>query len=223
MFTTHASIAIRSPFSTRLWTRVAIVAGLTAASASAFADSPFTGKTGKLTFAVNSDKSEFGFISDAPAERMHGTAKGVGGSFTVADATNAETTSGQVTVPVERMETGNPMRDTHLHGPEWLNAKVFPKIAFDIEKVGNIHNVKAAADKGTADGSAQGTFSMNGVGKKMSVPVQISFLPATGMLKVTTKFKISLKDYNIKGKAGMVGNKVGEIIDVEATLYATGK
>lgn len=203
--------------------RLALVAGLTAASANAFADSPFTGKTGKLTFTVNSDKSEFKFVSDAPAERIHGTAKGVTGTFTVADATRPETTAGQIAVPVDKMETGNPMRDEHLRGPEWLNGGAHPKITFEIEKVDNVHNVKAAADKGTAEGTAQGTFSMNGVGKKLSVPVQISFLPGTGMLKIATKFKVSLKDHNIKGKGGVVGNKVGETIDVDATLYATGK
>ncbi len=210
-------------FTTRTYLRsLAFVAGLTSIAAPAWADTPFVGKTGKLTFAVNAEKSEFKFASDAPAERIRGTAKGISGGFTVADATKPETTSGQITVPVAKMQTGNPIRDGHLQGPDWLNTKVNPNVSFDIDKV-DIRSAKAEGDKGTAEGTAHGSFTLNGVAKKLSFPVQISYLTASGALKVTTKFKVSLKDYNIKGKAGLVGSKVGEVIDVDATLYATAR
>ncbi len=198
-----------------------VVAGLLSA-VPAFADSPFVGKKGPLAFTINSDKSEFKFVSDMPAERIPGNAKGITGSLAVGDAEKAETTTGTVTVPVAKMETGNPMRDQHMRGPEWLNGGANPNISFAIDKIDNVRDIKAAADKGTAKATAHGTFTMNGVGKKLSIPVDLAYL-ATGNLKVTAKFKVSLKDHNIKGKGNSVGDKVGENIDIDATLYATAK
>ena len=41
--------------------------------------------------------------------------------------------------------------------------------------------------------------------------------------KITTKFAIKLADYKVEGKAGLVGSKVGESIDCEATLVGKAK
>ncbi len=198
------------------------VASLTCVGASAaYADDLFAGKTGALNFTVDGGQTQFKFISDMPAERIQGTAKGVSGSFAVADATKPDTTTGKIDVPVAKMETGNPMRDGHLQSEEWLNAKANPNVSFAIDKVDGVRDVKADGGKSTAAATAHGTFTLNGVGKRMSMPIQITY--KDGKLKVAAKFKVSLKDYSIKGKAGVVGAKVGETIDVDCTLYANAR
>lgn len=180
----------------------------------ALADSPFATKTGALSFDIDSAKSQFKWDASGPAEVIKGTAEGVSGSIKVANAADASTTSGSLSVPVARMRTGNAKRDEHLQGPEWLNSSVHPNVTFAIQRVEGM-----AGGRGTAVGS----FTLNGVSKPLSAPVEVKYAADKNALKVTTTFKVSLKDYNVKGKAGFVGNKVGEVISVEAVIYATGK
>lgn len=184
----------------------------------AFAETPFVGKTGPLNFEVDSGRSQFTFSADTPAEKVAGTAKGINGSFKIADASNPETTSGTVNVPVAKMESGNNLRDEHMRGSEWLNGGAHPNITFVIEKVTEI---KANGNK--ASGKAHGKFTLNGVTKAITAPVQIVYAADKNMVKVTTQFKVSLADHQIKGQAGQIGSRVSPIVDVTCTLFAAAK
>ncbi len=191
---------------------------LAALAVPAFADTPFTGKTGALTFTVDSGKSQIKFLSEAPAEKIPGTADGAGGEFKVADATAPGGTSGKIIIPVARMKTGNDMRDKHLQSAEWLNAAANPNITFDIERV-EITKV----DGNRASGKAHGKFTLNGKSVAKDMTIDIAYAADKNALKITSRFKVSLRDHDIKGKAGIVGAKVGEVIEVDATLYANSK
>jgi polyisoprenoid-binding protein YceI len=184
----------------------------------AWADSPFTGKSGALTFAIDGSKSQIKFLSDAPAEKIPGTAEGASGEIKVADAANPASTTGKVSVAVDKMKTGNDLRDKHLKGPDWLNAGSNPTISFAIDKV---EITKVEGNRAT--GKAHGTFTLNGKGVAKVVSIDIAYAADKNALKVTGKFKVSLKDHAVAGKAGVVGNKVGEQIDIDMTLYASGK
>lgn len=204
-------------------TLAVLVLGLGASlgvSHSAHAQDPgfFHGKSGKLDFAIDSGKSQFKWVSDAPAEKIFGTADGVSGTFSVGDAANPASTTGTIKVPVARMKTGNPIRDGHLQGSDWLNSKANPDIVFELQRVDGF---KATGARGS--GTAHGNFTLNGVSKAITVPIDVAYSAEKNLLKVTTRFKISLDDYKIKGKSGIVGNKVGKVIDVECTLYAAGR
>lgn len=196
----------------------ALVLLTSAIAVPALADTPFTGKTGALTFAVDSGKSQLTFISDAPMERIKGTAEGISGEFKVADATAPGGVTGKILVPVAKMKTGNDMRDGHLQSAEWLNAAANPNITFEIEKA-DITKV----DGSRATGRAHGKFTLNGKSVAKDMTIELAYAADRNALKVTAKFKVSLKDHAVAGKAGAVGSKVGETIDVEATLYSAGK
>lgn len=184
----------------------------------AFADSPFTGKTGALKFEVDSAKSQFSFNADTAAEKVGGIAKGITGTITIADATNAETTTGTITVPVAKMETGNAMRDEHMHSKEWLNAAGHPQISFAITKVTDL-KVNGAA----ATGKAHGKFTLNGVTKDITTPVDVKYSAEKNMIKVTTDLKVPLLDYGVKGSGGAVGDKVNAVVTVKCTLLGNAK
>lgn len=192
------------------------IAALTALPA--FADSPFTGKTGPLKFEVDSAKSTFAFNADTAAEKVGGVAKGITGSFSVADAAAPEGTTGTITVPTAKMETGNATRDEHMHSAEWLNAAGHPNITFAISKVSDL-KVSGA----TATGKAHGKFTLNGVSKDIVTPVEIKYSAEKNMIKITTDLKVPLLDHGIKGKGGAVGDKVAAIVNVKCTLFAVGK
>ena len=126
----------------------------------ALADTPFTGKTGPLAFTLGDApaKSQFIFNSSAPMEKIRGTADQVTGTLSFADAANAETGTGRIQTPVASFKTGNPVRDGHLQGDEWLNAKANPHISLAIEK---IEGARVTGNK--AAGTAIGKFSVNGM------------------------------------------------------------
>ncbi|MSP91269.1 MAG: YceI family protein [Myxococcales bacterium] len=186
----------------------------------AFADTPFTGKTGPLAFAIGDApaKSQFIFNSSAPMEKIRGTAEQVTGTLTFADAANAESGTGRIQTPVASFKTGNPVRDGHLQSEEWLNAKANPHISLAIEK---IEGVRVTGNK--ANATVIGKFSVNGVAKDLRIPAELTYNADKNAIKVSAKFQVTLKDYNIKGKAGIVGQKVGEVIDVEATIYGVAR
>ncbi len=193
-----------------------VVATLTALPA--FADSPFTGKTGPLKFEVDSAKSSFVFNADTAAEKVGGVAKGITGSFAIADAAAPEGTTGSISVPVAKMETGNATRDEHMHSAEWLNAAGHPTITFDIAKVTDL---KVSGT--TATGKAHGKFTLNGIAKEISAPVEIKYSAEKNMIKVTADLKVPLLEHGVKGKGGAVGDKVNAIVNVKCTLFGTAK
>ena len=196
----------------------ATVAAFLAVAAPALANSPFAGKTGALSFSVDSAKTQFKFLSDAPMEKVPGTADGVTGEISVADAANPASTSAKITVAVARMKTGNDMRDKHMQGAEWLNAAANPTISFEISKfeIGKVEGNRAS-------GKAVGRFTMNGKAIDKSIPVDIAYAADKNALKVTTKFKVSLKDHGVKGKGDIIGTKISPEVEVDCTLYAAGK
>ncbi len=195
-----------------------VSAALLSLSAPALASSPFAGKTGPLSFAVDSGKTQFKFLSDAPMEKVPGTADGVTGEIKVADAADPAGTTAKITVPVAKMKTGNDMRDKHMQGPEWLNAGANPTITFEINKfeVGKV-------DGNRASGKAIGKFTMNGKSVDKALAVDIAYAADKNAIKITTKFKVSFKDHAVKGKGDIIGTKVSPEVEVDCTLYAAAK
>lgn len=185
--------------------------------ASAFAAAPFGDQAGSLTFAVDTSRGECKFVSDMTAEKINGTAKGLGGSFAV-DPANPSATSGKLTIPVSKLESGNSMRDSHMRGADWLNAAKQPELFFDISGVAGL-----TGEGNRAKGKASGKFGMAGQSKAMEAPVELAYAADSKTLKISTKFTLLLSDFGIKGKAGTVGKTVSDKIAVDCTVYAKAK
>lgn len=181
-------------------------------------------KTVTLTDRVS--KNQFLWTSDAPLEKIKGSAEGVSGVLTI-DPQNVASIRGTISASVATMKTGNETRDGHLKGPQWLDAAKFPQITFTISAVSN---VKVAGNKAT--GTASGAFTMHGVTRTISVPFAITYLDQSAatrkrapgdLVMITADFAVSLKDFKVTGTNGLVGSKVGETIAVTAQLFgATG-
>jgi len=159
-------------------------------------------------------QGDFVFLSEAPVETIEGTAPGATGEFTT-DTTDLTKTRGTLSVPVAGMKTGNKKRDKHLASKNWLDAKTYPKISFEITavKVNNIDN-KAAVK--VAEIEATGQFSLHGVTREVTVPLAIKW--KGDAVKVIANFAISLSDFDIQGAKGVVGERVGETITLSANL-----
>lgn len=181
----------------------------------------------KYTLNAAVGKSVANFVSEAPSEKITGTAEGVTGSFTL-DAANLEATKGKIEVAVKSMTTAMSKRDEHMYGPMWLGADEFPTITFNLESLKDI-KVSASEGRYQAKATATGQFTLHGVTKPLTAEVNLTFLPASAetakrasgnLVLVNAMFTVALKDFNIAGKAGIVGKSVGEVIQLSVSLYA---
>jgi polyisoprenoid-binding protein YceI len=171
---------------------------------------------GAVTVTLGGD---FVWLSDAPVEKIQGTAKGATGTFTT-QAGDISKTTGTVTVPVGTMETGNGLRDKHLKGPDWLDAKAHPDIVFTIEGVDKV-TTETKGDVKIARGMARGKIKIHGKEKAISVPITAKV--KGGKVKIDMKFEVALADYAIEGSRGAVGKKVGETISITGSLKGAVK
>ncbi|MFZ4577324.1 MAG: YceI family protein [Myxococcota bacterium] len=180
----------------------------------------FFGRAGPVSIEIGDAPaaSQITFLCTAPMEQTRGTASHIKGSLRLADGANLAGTTGKITVPIASMTTGSDTRDVHMRGPEWLNGDGFPLISFEIEKLDGV-----TTEGSTAKATTAGTFSLNGVSKRLAIPVNIVFNPKNQAIKITAKFSILLKDFNIKGKRGIIGKQVGESVELEAVFYGLAR
>lgn len=201
----------------------AAVLGLAVPAFAQIRDAKAGATTVELSDKIRANQLEW--LSDAPMEKIKGSAPGVTGSFSI-DPANLAAVAGKITVPVKTMKTGNPLRDRHLAGKDWLDADAHPNITFEIKKA-----AVQKVDGGKADLLAEGTFTMHGVAKEMKIPVTLQWKKASAdtarvpgdWVKISTKFDVKLSDFKVAGKSGVVGKKVGETISINGTLYGHTK
>ena len=181
---------------------------------------PATSFADATTFAVGGDsKSKATFVSDAPLETMTGTTNKVTGTLSV-DPADITVTTGAFKAPVKSFRTGNDLRDEHLQGDGWLDAKNDPFVHFEISEIvlgrkGN-KELKNGKDskvevkgKFTAHGitqpvTAKGTvnWSGNAIRIKASFPVDLTShsisVPSIVRLKVANEIQVSV---DLRGSA----------------------
>jgi polyisoprenoid-binding protein YceI len=195
-------------------------------SASAQALSVGASGTKKVTLNDAVGKNQFNWSSDAPLEKIKGTAGGVTGSLTL-DPKNIATIRGTISAKVSTMKSGNATRDGHLHGNQWLDAAKYPTISFTINSVSGVK-----VNGNTATGTATGNFTMHGVTKSMSVPFKVTYVEESAktrqrapgdLVMISADFDVALANFNVAGAKGVVGSKVGEKISVTAQLFGSAQ
>jgi polyisoprenoid-binding protein YceI len=163
------------------------------------------------------------FLLDAPLESINGTATGISGKVDF-DPANPATLKGKIVVATSSMHVPNPMMKEHMHGAQWMDVQKFPELTFETE---SIANVKTTGDKTTAD--VTGTMTVKGVAKKITVPVELTYLKdklrdrSNGqmqgdLLVLRSKFSIKRADFNIS--AGRNEDKVSN--EIQLTLSLAG-
>ena len=179
--------------------------------------------SGSKEVAVDAKKSSIKFVSEAPAEKIEGTVEsGISGSFKL-NADDVSKTSGTIALPVEEMSTGNKLRDKHMRGKDWLNAKDNANITFTIDGLDDVKMGKKEGDKQSFDALAKGKVNINGTNAPASAKVTVTAL-GSGSVKVEIKqLVVKLADHKVEGKKGVVGDKVGETIEITGLIYGAAK
>lgn len=189
---------------------------------------------GAKSFVVNDpmNRNTVTFKSTVPLEDIVGISNQVVGKLFFDPMKPAAGGSGMLRVPVASLDTGIPLRDEHLAGPDWLDAGGSPDISFTIVEVKNVKPLKVTDAAKTFDVVAVGDFSLKGKTRRISVPARITWLKESDatkkrqpgdLLAIRTTFDVALADFGITGPAGMdiIGSKVGATVSVELSVVAS--
>ena len=163
-------------------------------------------------------KGQARFVSDAPMEKINGT--GAASGEVTFDADAPEALTGKITVPLTSMETGNAKRDEHLRGSDWLDASKCPDIKYEFQGA-KLLDKKSKGDVTAFKLEVQGNFTVHCVSKPLTTVVNLKKKGA--LIKVMSSFDVALKDHEIKGKAGIVGSKVGNSVKASVALKGKAK
>jgi polyisoprenoid-binding protein YceI len=160
------------------------------------------------------------FKLDAPLEAINGSASGISGTVTF-DPASPAATKGKIVVAAGSLQVPNKMMNEHLLGEQWMDAKTFPEITFELKE---LKNVKTDGDNTTAE--ASGTFTARGVAKELTVPVKLTYLKDKlaqrvpgkqgDLLVVRASFAIKRADFGINPKAP--ADKVSDTIDLTLSI-----
>jgi polyisoprenoid-binding protein YceI len=143
-------------------------------------------------------------VKHMDAGMIYGRFMGPTGSFTF-DEQDPSKSSFQAQVKAGSFDSGNPQRDQHVRGPDFLNAKEFPDVSFKSKSV--------KAGDGGSRYEVTGDLTLHGQTKPVTM-----MLEKIGSANNRTGFEgimeIRRADFGIKGVAG-VGEEVRLIIAFE--------
>lgn len=170
------------------------------------------------TFAVKGSNAKF--VSDAPLETMVGTTDKVNGMLTV-DPADISKTTGKFKVPVKSLDTDNDLRDEHLQGDGWLDAKNSPYLHFEITEV-LLGKKSASALKEGKDTKVQvkGNFTAHGITKPVTANGKVKW--SGNEIQIKADFPVLLTDHNISVPS-IVRLKVANEIQVSVDLRGVAK
>ncbi|MFT5435330.1 MAG: polyisoprenoid-binding protein YceI [Myxococcota bacterium] len=170
--------------------------------------------------------SRVSFTSDAPLEEIVGTTTKVGGTFSVNLGDVGASKAGPITVEVGTLKTGIDMRDEHLQGEGWFNTAEHPNAIFALERIET--KSKQLWHGHTISAKLHGKLTIRGIAKPVVTEATISYHPWTkklsnfgikeDILRIKSSFQVKLSDYEIS--AGVIGQKVAEVVEVSLSLTA---
>jgi polyisoprenoid-binding protein YceI len=167
------------------------------------------------TLSDANGKNQILFASPSPAEYIEGTATGLTGTITLDPSKPNLDLRVIAAVPVDKMRTGNDIRDEHLRSDVWLNAGRYPGIRFELDPEST--TVTKKSDRMWVV-NGQGMFTMKGISKPVTVPVVIK--QDEKSISVAGRFTVRLEDHGVHGPIGikMIGVKVSPDVQINLNL-----
>lgn len=131
-----------------------------------------------------------------------GIMKGLKGTIKF-DESDLASSSMNVSVDVNTINTGNGMKNKHAKDKEWLDAATYPTIKF----------VSSSFSKTAKGYDVQGNLTLKGVTKKITIPFTFTKAGTGGTFK--GGFSVARKDYNITTEG------VGDVLKIDLTVPVT--
>lgn len=183
---------------------------------------------GTVYHTLTGREAQVTFTSDAPLENVVGKSNRIAG-YAVAGPTGhpAELAGARWVLPVASLATGIPLRDEHLAGGDWLDAKNFPTIEFKLTGTEDAELIKSGDGFSTWAVTLIGEMTIHGVTRKIRIEdSRVSLLdesPKTGaiargdLMFIKSAYIVRLSDYGITN-SDIGGGKVSDDIKLSQLL-----
>jgi polyisoprenoid-binding protein YceI len=152
------------------------------------------------TFQIRSgqDNNRVIFVSKAPLETVEGRTDRISGSVTADLSDLSAGVDVRVEVDLSTLVTGNKRRDGHMRDNH-LETETYPLATFHATEVAGAP-AGGIAPGGSAKFDLTGDFTLHGVTRRITVPVEVDYRIAdgAGSITVTADFQIELDDYQIE-------------------------
>ena len=168
----------------------------------------------RTQFLVDPDDADnrVQFVSDAPLEKITGVGKGLTGHVEL-DPHAVALTRGKLELEVASIRTNESLRDEHLKGTDWLDAAKYPKVTFEIKKVGGVDTLEP--DK-TVNVKVLGRLTMHGVSRDEVAKAKVRWTKGKA-IRVTAQFSVNLTNYKVSVPS-LVRLKVSDEITLNVVL-----
>ncbi|MEN2281770.1 YceI family protein [Algoriphagus sp. SE2] len=152
----------------------------------------------------STNNGQVSFYSDAPLEDIQAVNK------TVASIINADNNEIAVQMRITDFDFPNKLMQEHFN-ENYLESEKYPTGVFK----GKFKEALDLKTVGTYKATAEGTMTIHGVTKSVSIPGTI--VSNGNQLKLDFKFPIKLEDYKIDIPT-IVFNKIAEVVDVTGSM-----
>jgi polyisoprenoid-binding protein YceI len=170
------------------------------------------------TFTIDNRHSEAAFKIRHWMSKVSGKFADVQGTVNI-DRANPAASSVDVTIKTASVDTGVAGRDEHLRKPDFFDVEKYPDITFKSTKIA------PTSKKDVFD--VTGDFTMHGVTKQITVPVEFLGMhsgPQGDRVGFGFSTKLNRKDYGITWNRTMDTNvMLGEDVDIDVSIEAVKK
>lgn len=130
-----------------------------------------------------------------------------------------KTGGGTISLPVNSIDTGIPLRNEHMQSAQWLESAKNPNITFRVSSVRHLQGDNY---------EVKGSFTMKGVTKPVTTTATVKMQKSSAatrqagfkgdVLQVRSSFKVKLSDHGVKIQGQAVG-KVSDEVTISVTLF----
>ena len=153
-----------------------------------------------------SSKTHMKFFSTTPAEDIQAN------NFKAISTLDTSTGDIVFSVPMQSFEFEKALMQEHFNSKKFLNTKDNPKAKLTA-KIVDLTNVKFNTD-GSYTTNVKGDLTINGVTKPINE--KVTFNIEGGKISLTSKFNITLADYEIAFKKGKPSTNIAKTVEVTA-------
>lgn len=148
------------------------------------------------------------FVSEATMEKIVGKTSDISGTagFDLDNLSNAP--SAEFSVDLKTIDTGISLRNQHMR-ENHLHTEQHPNATFKLKSLTDLSETKLVADGNAVKATAIGEFSIHGIAKEYSIPVELRLLATSessksrlggsdgNLLYVTANWTVALADHQI--------------------------
>jgi polyisoprenoid-binding protein YceI len=161
----------------------------------AFAFAACVGMASAETYSVDTAHSDVAFkVRHMGISNVTGKFEKFGGTFTV-DPKNVKATTGNLSIDVNSITTGNAKRDAHLKGEDFFDAAKYPEIKFVSKEVKDVNDKDSTC-------TLVGDLTIHGITKDVALKVKGGGIMKDGWgnerAAFTASGKINRFDYGLK-------------------------